>query len=131
MKVQQLPLVELSSAVGSIDLFVCCASYEARSLDVSNALNANDVRYAIVAENINHAALHGRNAGSLLKRFEGRVMHAHTSTEDPIQTADALQEALRQHPDAERVVVDVSTFTHEALLILLRLLASEGRRAEF
>ena len=131
MNVDRLPLDQLGDKVGVIDLFVCCVSYEERCLDIANAIASGLIRNAIVAENVNHASLHGRNLPKIIARFAGCMTHAATSTEDPIRTADALQAALRAYPNASRVVIDISTFTHEALLILLRLLATEARSAEY
>lgn len=106
-----------------IDLFLCSASFEARCRSIPDALHKKDIKMTVIAENQNHLALHGQNAEYLLRQFP-KAEKAMLDTSNPIKTADALLHGLRNMPTAppKSVVVDVTTFTHEAVLILFRLL---------
>jgi hypothetical protein len=122
--IRRLPVGDLARALGEpLDLFVGCVSYEARCSVVADALNPAAVQSALIAENINHASTHGNFAEHLLTRFGPSAARLDISTEDPLKTADSLFAGLASKREAKRVLIDVTTFTHEALLILLRIVA--------
>jgi hypothetical protein len=122
MDIRRLNKTDVAAALGKIDLFICCASYEARCETIARQLRPELVSGAIVAENVNHRDLHGDHVSNLLGHFGPNTVLAETSTDDPIATADALVAALQSFVAPRRLVVDVTTFTHEALLILMRLI---------
>jgi len=127
MSQTMFPLGELSSRLpGPLDLFVCSASYEERCLSIPRAVSSTDVRASIIAENRNHKELHGAPAVEL-QGLLPTATRADLSTADPLSAADALYAALAPHADDSIVLVDISTFTHEALLILCRILMDRFR----
>lgn len=110
-----------------IDLFVCSVSYESRCRTVADQLDPFKVHRAIVAES-EHAGRYVTDNGSYLReRFGASVMPITTDPGNPVTTADALQGALRTGRPEPRgmMLVDITTFTHEALLILAKILSLE------
>src|SRR5262249_8628188 len=112
---------------GHLDAFICCASFEKRSLSIAKRIPPVDVDRVIVVANVDWADLVHANRAFLCKRYGDAVIEANTRTDNPVVTADQLATALMRLPKRThaRVVVDISTFTHEQLLILLALLRTQ------
>ena len=123
------PLSELRDHLGhGVDVFVCSSSYEDRCLSIPMQLPTDSVKRALVLENTNIGQVH-RNAERLLEHFASRGERVEVHTGDPIHSVQGMYSALRPlvgRLENERIVVDVTTFTHEQLLILLGLLRRLG-----
>jgi hypothetical protein len=126
MSVVRLHTDEILDNVGTdIDVFICCGSYEERCKSVAEAIDVDRVRSAIVGWNTNLEAFVYPNTSSLLDRFGEKAVECHLDSSNPITTSDALKDSLEaviQGDRAQCVLVDVTTFTHESLLILVKLL---------
>lgn len=125
MDVSRLMLDDVSAHFADgIDLFICSASFEERCLTIAKCLATGSIRHALVAENENHRELHAGNGDALLALFGSRAQHVLLDTADPLKTADGLSAALQASLAFEprRIVVDITTFTHEGFLILFNLL---------
>ena len=108
-----------------IDVFICCASYEDRCRSIADVINPESIKHALIAENKNLTFYVGTNAKYLRNKFGESTVDVALDSTDPIKTADNLNRALIESIRDESAVcylVDVTTFTHEGLLILLRLL---------
>lgn len=126
MAVQRIALSSLGQIVGQpIDVFVCCGSFENRSLSVPSAIEPASVRKAIVGEHVNLHRHVAANTAKLMQRFEGKSLALGLNSASPIESADNIADALGtcRSDSPQRVVVDVTTFTHESLLILAELLS--------
>ncbi len=110
-------------AYRDIDLFIVCSSFEERCKSV--ALHMKNVPNAFVVENKNLTNYVGENASFLREFFrQSKVYDIYANTTDPIKTADYLLENLKtviKNKDM-KILVDISTFTHEHLLILFKIL---------
>jgi hypothetical protein len=125
MNIARHKLSDLEAAIpAGLDLFVCSASFEDRCRSVPEALDPQKAQHVLICENENHAALHGANPTILRNYFEDRARMVYLDTGDPLQTADALNAAFRAFGSMEspKILIDITAFTHESLLILLRLL---------
>jgi hypothetical protein len=111
-------------APGPIDIFLCCASFEDRCKSISTAIDVSRIGKAVIALNIDHKALVEANFAYLEDRFSGKHQRLELSTTDPISTADNIVIVLGNLllKDPQRIVIDITTFTREGLLILLRFL---------
>jgi hypothetical protein len=126
MGVKEILLADLGATLqGSIDLLICCGSFEQRSRSIPEALDPQIVRRALVAQNVDLEAYTGENAKRLRSRYQGKCFGVDIRTDDPLLTADNLGTALVElaKDDPQKCLVDITTFTHESLLILLKLLA--------
>ncbi len=133
--VQRLPLSALPSALGGpIDVFVCSASYEARCISAAEVLaDVVAVHYPLVCHNQKTVPEVYRSVERLERIFEGKGARIGLDKNQPLRTADALQTALSKVTDETRplhYVLDITTFTTEALLILLRILQQQLRRKD-
>jgi len=129
----KVPLSDLNAELdGDIDVFLCSVSFEDRCRSVADSIDPCRVGHVLIAENENHIDLHGDNAGYLQGRFSSRFDPVMLDTSKPLKTADSLEAALRKWvgDKHKRVVVDITTFTREALLILFRLLHDRFPQAD-
>jgi len=113
---------------GHIDLFVSTASFEDRCLSLATKLAARIGTAVIVraSEYENGASV---NRKRLEELFAGRLEQAVVSAKSPLTTATVLAQEVVSRMDATNggsVFVDITTFTHEHVLILLALI--KGRR---
>ena len=133
MNVKRIDLAALrDECVNPIHVFICCASYEQRCLSVAANLPVESVQTALILENMDLARYVDANAQILRTRFGEKAVPVPIDSTSPLQTADAIHRALVSYPanEATTYLVDVTTFTHEALLILLKLLAINAKNED-
>lgn len=129
---KRLPLTQLREEVGSVDVFVCCSSFEERSASIASAINASTVGSAVIVANLSLGAQAAAQLARIESAFEGKSVVARLDISDPLLTADELGRALSaaEGESPRRYLVDVSTFTHEALLILFKLMMLHRRKSD-
>lgn len=113
------------------DLFITCASFEDRSLVVGNSVDPAGFGSAIIASSDDLTSSNlGQNKGYLLDRFSNRGKDIQLDINRPLKTADTLFNALEGYANTSSILVDITTFTHEWLLILLFVLKEQGIKSE-
>lgn len=120
-----IPLSEVAGRLPrSADIFICCASYETRSTSVATSLPRDQFRKVLVCANKEFKQEISENESRLLAHFGDKAERVVLSHNDPFMGLDSIRAALAAADLGEKanVVVDVTTFTHEGLLILVRLL---------
>ena len=125
--VLQSPLSQFLPVIGEpIDVFLCSASFETRCLAIANEIPSTMPRKVFVVENEDFPIV-GENAARIHHRFGGIAERVGVRTDDPLRSADGLGEALSRvaHEGTGTCVIDISTFTHEHLLILLAMLKAK------
>jgi hypothetical protein len=130
MPIQRVKLADLDKVVAApIDIFICSASFEARCRSIPDKLDKAGIKCALIAENENHRGLHADQMTYLLDKFGGIARPVMLDTTNPLKTADSFSKALDSATSSphNRVVVDITTFTHEALLILFNLIRRRFR----
>ena len=110
----------------TIDLFICSASYEDRCLSIPFALGTDSIANAFVCANDDFTDHLSGNLEKLMSYFGERAIRVHLRQNNPVFGLDNLYSALMEKLGSTRqqIVVDATTFTHEGLLILVRLLAA-------
>ena len=118
-------IVELSALAGAVrhlNLLICSASFEERCLSVPMAVGSAD--RCIVAYNENYWDVLSEHRDMINNLSWGAVEECRMRTDDPVQTSDAIGDAVEMNwpEDVEglRVGVDITTFTRESLLMLMR-----------
>jgi len=114
----------LDNLQSPIDVFICCASFEDRCRSVAEEIRPLLTGHALIAENKNLSYYVGENAKALQSLFGSCAEDVPIDSTNPLLTADNLDSALKLiSTDAQlRYLVDITTFTHESLLILFKLL---------
>ncbi len=128
MKIQRTKVTDLTKlVVGPIDMFICSSSYEDRCYSIAGALRPQSVRASFIAQATDLIGYVKRNSASLTAHLGHGATLVPISTHDPLQTADSLINIVQatKADGVKSVLIDTTTFTHEALLILLRLLRTK------
>lgn len=121
----KIPLSSLAAQIGQkVDVFLCSASFESRCRSVADYVDSTLPAKVLVCANENFPTVVSSNGEYLRSRYESQSSMVLLSTDNPLKTADSLQKAIggvvTEAP--QHYLVDITTFTHEALLILLRVL---------
>ena len=131
MSPNRLPLREVSQTLGEdVEVFVCSSSYEARCLSIPLEVRPGAIRDAVILENMDIPEVR-KNGNRLGEHFGAVGRRVEVDTGNPIASANAMFACLSpllEKPALARVAVDITTFTHEHLLILLGMLRSMGCR---
>lgn len=109
----------------SIDLFLCAASFELRCLSVPQSIELSKIKNAIIFYMKDSIQYINENKTILQEHFKDASTCVELMHEDPLFTADRMQEILVEYSQRytiASIMVDITTFTHESLLILLRLI---------
>ena len=114
-------------------LFICCASFEDRCKTLPLLINPNNIDKAIVCNHIEVIEHTKQNLDTLSSHFGTKAEVIGFSIADPLRTVDALLPVLEAAGVQTNmdVAIDITTFTRESLLIVLRLLVHflrEGSR---
>jgi hypothetical protein len=130
--ISKYPLSALASQIGGIDTFVCFASYENRCRSVADSLNISAIGASAIGLNINRAQFNGDNKKYLLERLGDKTSTIEFNVSKPTvgadNTAHYLSEVLSGGPKS--LLVDITTFTHEGLLMLIKLLSLKRREGD-
>ena len=118
---------EISDAISDVcELLICSASYEERSLSIPLNLVPTVARSVMVLKNENVADKGLEHANFILDHFHDRAKIVETYRSEPVRTADKLLDVIQGELGINKnlkICVDITTMTHETLLIVFRLLS--------
>lgn len=103
--------------------FLTCASFEDRSLAIPKNLDIDMITNAVVfTTKASDLIMH--NCNEMEKIFNDKISIVEIENNNPFSYFDKFLELLDKEISLQhkRLVIDISTFTHEMLLILLKLL---------
>lgn len=117
-------LGDLRKRIGPVDAFLCSASFEGRCLSTAAHLDFSQCRTAHVACFDQRPGNTGKHLDDLKSICGSSSQELPLLVSDPIKSADTLMAAmssvLLQQP--KTLAVDISTFTHESVLVLYRVI---------
>jgi hypothetical protein len=124
----KVPHAEMHSKLGfNYDCFVCCASFETRSISIALSLASYPFARAFVLQISPPAELARPQKVLLQKTFGEKLVAVEVRVAEPLYTVDQyhahLVPAIRESQGL--TLIDVTTFTHEHLLMLMYVLRSE------
>jgi hypothetical protein len=128
MAVTKESITSLSNALPQqFDVFVCSVSYEERSVKIPAQVSPDQISNAIIyADEEVCGARATENRTDLMARFGTKAKFVPVDIDNPLSTADSMQSSISGFQKSRvTYVVDISTFTHETLLIFLRLLQNQ------
>ena len=126
------PLASLRTSFQEpVDLFVCSASFERRCVSIAEHLDETRIDRVLIAHNQAFRDVVDANFKFLRERFAGRESTLLLDSADPVLTTNNVVEAIREQREkgARRVLIDITAFTHETLLILFRVCSQEFEKA--
>jgi hypothetical protein len=126
------PLTTLATKVGHIDNFLCFASYENRCRSVADSLNISAIGRSAIGLNINRNQFNGTNREYLSRRLGESTPIIEFNVSMPTIGADNVAHYLEEvfSGSSKSLLVDITTFTHEGLLILIKLLSLKKREMD-
>jgi hypothetical protein len=107
-----------------IDIYICSSSFEDRSLTILKSIEESRIRNAIICTNHDQKEIVGANTTKIKKLLSCKIEIAKFDSNNPLTIADQLRDKINilSTTKQQNVVVDITTFTHEALLILFKLI---------
>jgi hypothetical protein len=123
MTSRNISFTSLAKETREIDAFICSSSFEERSSSVAQALGRNVANVFICEQNLS-----GRPSTKYSKtlfRLFPASNKIELSISNPLVSADSMDSMLEDlsKSNVASVLVDITTFTHETLLILLKLIS--------
>jgi hypothetical protein len=105
------------------DLFICCSSFEERCITISENLDKDQLENVRICHFENNYEISNINCKRLADIFSSNsfkiiILKKH----DPINNYTRFKELLETLNEGCRIAVDITTFTRENLLILLRII---------
>ena len=107
------------------DLFICSASFEDRCSTIASNLLPSNIGRALICTNRDYDEYIKDNLQMLTELFTGIYQIADVFSSSPLKSADNIEEALNElsaGKSPQSILLDITTFTHESLLILLAIL---------
>jgi len=110
-----------------ISLFICCASFESRCFTISSEISKSEAKPSsvLICYNSNEHESIIENANKIHRIFATNSKLVELNSNEPIENALKLNQELELSLSLGKVFnvfIDTTTFTHETLLILIRLL---------
>lgn len=125
MFIKNQPLAEINNnSFLPADIFICSSSFEDRCKAIPDSIDPSNIRQALILKNVNIQEVQ-ENADYLNNLFPGKASFINVSTQSCIETADYIADALVpliSNTAVSSVAIDITTFTHESLLILVNIL---------
>lgn len=128
MNLEQLKLKELPNKLPEkIDVFFGCASFEDRSLVISDTLSSKQISNSFIFFNPNYSERIIGNKDRLLNIYKkSKIVEVPFDIKNPIAYISSFNNVIDKiKSDANpslNLVIDITTFTHETLLILINVL---------
>jgi hypothetical protein len=124
-EVNKYKLIDLRHIINKeYDLFICFSSFEDRCLSIANNINIDSIKQVLLMYNKEYLEYIEKNKIELEKLFYNKSMSIELSHSDPILSADRIKNVLAgilKKRELRSILFDITTCTHEILLILIRL----------
>jgi hypothetical protein len=107
------------------DLFICSSSFERRCLSIPRQIESLTIPNVFILSNEKPSYKIEENKRKLLNFFDQRGYGVDVNLSDPLITADNLMEKIKDINSkniVQNILIDITTFTHETLLILIRVI---------
>jgi hypothetical protein len=108
------------------DVFVCCASFEDRCKTIPFLIEPESTQTVLICSHEEVLEYSRKNLKELTIHFGEKFKLVNLSLDNPLQTVDNLADNLKQSASSAacNYLVDITTFTKESLLILIKLFQS-------
>jgi hypothetical protein len=126
MKLEKINLKDISLHLkNSYDIFICSASFEERCLSVAYNVEGINFHQTLIIINKDFSEQIENNKNILFEVIKSEKKIVEVSSSDPLFTADNLNKNINigvDHEHKKTILLDITTFTHETLLILIKLI---------
>lgn len=112
-----------SKLESNYDVFICCSSFEERCCTIPQKIKDKQFSQIIIFENCAGSELIKNNSLKIKRLFPHNQTIVSVDFSDTLSFADHLAKQIAMIQGRKlKVLMDVTTFTHETLLICLRIL---------
>jgi hypothetical protein len=118
----------------AFDIFICTTSFEDRCLTIPNAVKEISFEKIAICHFSNNYEAANRNLGLLRKAFSNSDVIEFEKDNPLINLDRIVKHILRYRPPKQklvRLVIDITTFTHEMLMILVYLFQTYLTKPKF
>lgn len=115
------------------DLFLGSSSFEDRCFAVINSVEASLFNNAIIFHMHEYEEYISKNTAIFKEKLKDNSLFIELFHSDPIISTDKMLHAFKEVSEKETIesiLIDISTFTHETLLILIRIINENFKNAE-
>lgn len=129
MKIKKLKLSKLNSNLNDeYDLFICSSSFEERCLRVPEKIKRKRIHKKIIVYNAYGSEIIKEKSDQIAKILSDATL-VPINFDNPLEMADLLMRDINSIKGGKKlnVLIDVTTFTHELLLLVLKLLGSSKK----
>lgn len=117
-----------SSLEEEYDVLICSASFESRTTSIPEKLKRKKIGKVIIVENCIGSDLIKENSQKISEMFGKKAVQLKVDYSDSLSIADEITKAVNSASNKKlNVLVDITTFTHEILLICLKVLLLNNR----
>lgn len=131
MNSQRGRLERLQFALGGekIDVLVAAASFEERCLSITTNVGSVTVERGVVSVNRAHKEALGHNLREMERLLGSRSERLYVHSDHPLESARSIEKTVERclHGAPKRVLVDITAFTRETLLMLLECIVRRKR----
>lgn len=127
IKVNSMKKVKCSGiATNDYKLFICSSSFENRCLKIASGINVSHFESVIICHFEDNYPESDNNLIELQRLFNKQTTVIILKKDDPMSNFDKLFLAIKQCGININTLFDISTFTREILLIILRIFTLES-----
>lgn len=118
---EKIDLDNLQLSLTKRDVFICSSSFEERCYKIPEALRNYTFKNVFICRNSDQLELVDKYAIKIKNFFRNNSCLIDIASDNPIKTADEIIKAFNTIESKYQLnyLIDITTFTHEALLILL------------
>lgn len=125
----EIDKIKIAQELGEIDLFICSSGFETRSTNLALSLDDKKVKNPILFHLDETYNLSSKNSAVIKEKFKILDVVVYPKN-NPLGTFDIFYFTLKDIKDKISkskisVIIDVSTFTREVLLILIKVISLE------
>jgi hypothetical protein len=101
--------------------FLCCSSFEDRSISIADAVRGKEFASVNIFANLDYHPAIAKNAKLINDIFPVNGKIIRTSIQEPLLTSGEIRNTIDRivKDNIKNIIIDISTFTHEMLLITL------------
>jgi hypothetical protein len=107
------------------DIFICSSSFEERCFSIPKEVSKIAIPDSLIFYIDDLENKINQNAEKLETIFSGTAKQVAIKINDPVQTLKSMSQALNKVMSSDKpqnILIDITTFTHEGLLMLFKLL---------
>lgn len=112
----------INEVIYDIDLFICSASFENRCLSISQNIDRKRIKNSIIFYNEEFQNEIENNLKELSKLLDNNCTIIDISLYNSIFTMNKIKDNIISNNNINSVLIDITTFTHEFLLILIKMI---------